>query len=60
MMAYPHDEVRILVRHAALLGFQQGFRCKTTEDMIALDLDAMCAQVLRQMEHDGIIHKEVE
>jgi len=52
--------VRQLIRQAALLGFQQGFRCKTASQMVALDLDVMCAQVLRQMEHDGLIDKEGE
>lgn len=54
-MQYTDTDVRSFIRHAALSGFQQGFRTKTAEQMAALDLDAMCAAVVKQMEHDGLI-----
>jgi hypothetical protein len=60
MATYTADEVRAIARHSSLLGFQHGFRCKTASQMAEINLDSMCAQVLRQIEHDGLIQKEIE
>lgn len=60
MTTYTAAEVRHLIRYAALLAFSEGLQCDTIEKLRAVNGGQPVAQVLRQMEHDGLIEKESE